>query len=50
MTKDKKSMIADCFVLWQIADPYKYTQTLSAQKSDAEFRSPGTARAVSLPA
>lgn len=38
MTKDKKSMIADCFVLWQIADPYKYTQTLSAQKSNAEFR------------
>ncbi|MCI8569939.1 MAG: protease modulator HflC [Lachnospiraceae bacterium] len=38
MTKDKKSMIADCFVLWQIADPYKYTQTLSAQKSSAEFR------------
>lgn len=38
MTKDKKSMIADCFVLWQIRDPYKYTQTLSAQKSNAEFR------------
>lgn len=38
MTKDKKSMIADCFVLWQIEDPYKYTQTLSAQKSNAEFR------------
>lgn len=38
MTKDKKSMIADCFVLWKIDDPYKYTQTLSAQKSNAEFR------------
>ena len=38
MTKDKKSMIADCFVLWRIEDPYKYTQTLSAQKSNAEFR------------
>lgn len=38
MTKDKKSMIADCFVLWEIEDPYKYTQTLSAQKSNAEFR------------
>ena len=38
MTKDKKSMIADCFVLWRIDDPYKYTQTLSAQKSNAEFR------------
>lgn len=38
MTKDKKSMIADCFVLWKIDDPYKYRQTLSAQKSNAEFR------------
>lgn len=38
MTKDKKSMIADCFVLWEITDPQKYTQTLSAQKSSAEFR------------
>ena len=38
MTKDKKSMIADCFVLWKIEDPDKYTQTLSAQKSNAEFR------------
>lgn len=38
MTKDKKSMIADCFVLWKIDDPYRYTQTLSAQKSNAEFR------------
>ena len=38
MTKDKKSMIANCFVLWKIEDPYKYTQTLSAQKSNAEFR------------
>lgn len=38
MTKDKKSMIADCFVLWRITDPQKYTQTLSAQKSNAEFR------------
>lgn len=38
MTKDKKSMIADCFVLWEINDPLKYTQTLSAQKSNAEYR------------
>ena len=38
MTKDKKSMIADCFVLWKIEDPYQYTQTLSAQKGNAEFR------------
>lgn len=38
MTKDKKSMIADCFVLWQIEDPQKFTQTLSAQTSNAEYR------------
>ena len=38
MTKDKKSMIVDCFALWRIEDPQKYTQTLSAQKSNAEFR------------
>ena len=38
MTKDKKSMIADCFVLWEISDPLRYTQTLSAQKSNAEYR------------
>lgn len=31
-------MIADCFVLWEIDDPVKYTQTLSAQKSNAEYR------------
>lgn len=38
MTQDKKSMIADCFVLWRITDPLRYTQTLSAQKSNAEYR------------
>jgi membrane protease subunit HflC len=38
MTKDKKSMIADCFVLWRITNPQRYTQTLSAQKANAEFR------------
>lgn len=38
MTKDKKSMIADCFVLWRIKDPHEYTRTLSAQKSNAEYR------------
>lgn len=37
MTKDKKSMIADCFALWRIEDPQIYTQTLSAQKSNAEL-------------
>lgn len=38
MTKDKKSMIADCFVLWEIEDPQKFTQTLSAQTANAEYR------------
>ena len=38
MTKDKKSMITDCFVLWRITDPQKYTETLSAQKANAEVR------------
>lgn len=38
MTKDKKSMIADCFVLWKIKDPQKFTQTLSAQTASAEYR------------
>ncbi len=38
MTKDKKSMIADCFVLWKIEDPQRFTQTLSAQTSNAEYR------------
>lgn len=38
MTKDKKSMIADCFVLWRIEDPQKFTQTLSAQTANAEYR------------
>lgn len=38
MTKDKKSMIADCFVLWRIDDPQKFTQTLSAQTANAEYR------------
>lgn len=38
MTKDKKSMIADCFVLWRINDPQKFTQTLSAQTANAEYR------------
>lgn len=38
MTKDKKSMIADCFVLWEIEDPQRFTQTLSAQTANAEYR------------
>ena len=30
ITKDKKSMIADDFILWRVTDPKKFTQTLNA--------------------
>ena len=29
ITSDKKSMVADSFVLWKITDPLKFIQTLS---------------------
>lgn len=31
ITSDKKTMIANCYVTWQIADPKKYYQTLSSE-------------------
>lgn len=37
ITSDKKSMIADCYVVWQIIDPLKYYQTLKSI-SNAESR------------
>ena len=37
ITSDKKSMIADCYVVWQIIDPLKYYQTLKST-SNAESR------------
>ena len=37
ITSDKKSMIADCYVVWQITDPLKYYQTLKSI-SNAESR------------
>ncbi len=37
ITSDKKSMIADCYVVWQISDPLKYYQTLKST-SNAESR------------
>lgn len=37
MTSDKKSMIADCYVLWNITDPIKYSQTVNSLKN-AESR------------
>ena len=38
MTSDKKSMISDCFVLWRINDPVKFTQKLSGSEQNAESR------------
>lgn len=37
ITSDKKSMIADCYAIWQISDPLKYYQTLKST-SNAESR------------
>lgn len=37
ITSDKKSMIADCYVIWRIEDPLKYYQTLKST-SNAESR------------
>jgi len=38
ITKDKKSMIADDFILWKVTDPVKFTQTLNASTRAAEDR------------
>ncbi|MBQ8184755.1 MAG: protease modulator HflC [Lachnospiraceae bacterium] len=38
ITSDKKSMIVDSYVLWQVTDPLKFTQTLSGSVSNAENR------------
>ncbi|MCR4903568.1 MAG: protease modulator HflC [Butyrivibrio sp.] len=38
ITKDKKSMIADDYVIWKVTDPKKYYQTLGAQAARAEER------------
>ena len=38
ITKDKKSMIADDFILWKVTDPTKFTQTLNASVSSAQDR------------
>ncbi len=38
ITKDKKSMIADTYVLWQVTDPVKYIQTLNAISDRAQER------------
>jgi len=38
ITSDKKSMIVDSYVLWQVTDPLKFTQTLSGSVYNAENR------------
>ncbi len=38
ITKDKKSMITDTYVLWKVSDPRKYVQTLNAIEARAEER------------
>ncbi len=38
ITKDKKTMVADSFVLWRIEDPQTFIQTLNSSISNAESR------------
>lgn len=38
ITKDKKSMIADAFVLWKISDPVLFTRHLNGQTAQAQAR------------
>ena len=38
ITRDKKSMIADNYVLWRVVDPVKYIRTLEATDARAEER------------
>ncbi len=38
ITSEKKTMVANCFVLWRIIDPLKFVQTLNSQITNAENR------------
>lgn len=38
ITSDKKTMICDSYVLWEITDPLKFAQTLNCSISNAESR------------
>ena len=38
MTSDKKSMIADMYILWRVSDPTVYYQTLNANVNNAKDR------------
>lgn len=37
-TKDKKNMVVDCYVTWQIVDPVQFAKTLNSSISAAESR------------
>ena len=38
ITKDKKTMISDSYVLWKISDPFKFAQTLNSSVESGESR------------
>lgn len=38
ITSDKKTMICDSYILWQITDPLKFAQTLNSSITNAEGR------------
>lgn len=38
ITKDKKTMIVDCYAMWEITDAKKFIQTLNGSISNAESR------------
>jgi membrane protease subunit HflC len=38
ITKDKKTMVTDIYVLWEITAPLKFTQTLNSNIANAESR------------
>ena len=38
ITKDKKTMISDSYVLWKISDPLKFAQTLNSSVESGECR------------
>lgn len=38
ITKDKKSMIADTYIMWQVTDPIKFAQTLNCSIVGAQDR------------
>ena len=38
ITKDKKTMISDSYVLWRITDPLKFAQTLNSSLENSESR------------